>query len=146
MLESSDLMKFLHFHARRYNFSWSGPNSQGIVGFVPIMSPWLPEPNWHKIRSNSGKIMTSNAFYHENRRIRGIWVFWYFSSKAGPHNIVFASPRTHFMHMRVKNAATEIETNIKPVHVFEIFADFPQPKFSFLKCPERFCEKSSKNI
>ena len=40
-----------NFYTKKHmilNFNWSGPNSQEIVNFVPIMGPLGPELNWCK--------------------------------------------------------------------------------------------------
>ena len=56
------------YHNYNHNFTWSWPNSQEIVTFVPIMGPWWPKLNWNKIhiflwiRSTSSKLMISYVF------------------------------------------------------------------------------------
>ena len=48
---SSDFMYSSYFMLENiwhHHFTWSGPNSQEIVDFVPIVGPRGPELNWNK--------------------------------------------------------------------------------------------------
>ena len=51
MPRSSDSMYSFYFMLENiwhHHFTWSGPNSQEIVNFVPIVGPRGPELNWNK--------------------------------------------------------------------------------------------------
>ena len=47
----------------------------------PRTNNWKKIQNFLEIWSNSGKIMITYVFYHENGRVHGIWAFLHFLSK-----------------------------------------------------------------
>ena len=108
---SSDSMYSFYFMLENiwhHHFTWSGPNSQKIVNFVPIVGPRGPELNWNKfIISCEFALLqvkwqyymfrsTKMEEYMEPELSGNFWV------KMVTKNIVLGSPGTHFMHMTVK--------------------------------------------
>ena len=81
---SSIFMQEIWYH----HFTWSGMKSHKILSFVLILFGSVSTNNWNRIHnfleiwSNSGKIMITYVFYHENGGINGIWAFLHFLSKA----------------------------------------------------------------
>ena len=72
-----------------HNFTWSWPNSQEIVNFVPIYFGFPGTHNWNIIhnflwiRSTSGKLMISYVSSMKMEDYMEI-VFWHFSRKISP--------------------------------------------------------------
>ena len=75
-----------------HHFTWSGPNLQEIVNFVPIVGP--PGTKLEHIHNLLWIWSTSGQY--------GILAFGHLLSKDVLQNLVLGSPGTHFKHMRVK--------------------------------------------
>ena len=110
MPRSSDSLYSSYFmleNIQHHYFTWSGPNSQEIVNFVPIVGSWGPELNWNKFTiSCEFDTLQVKWWYHMFFSIKMeeyiepelSGIFWV---KMVAKIIVLGSPGTHFMHMRV---------------------------------------------
>ena len=91
MPRSSDSMYSFYFMLENiwhHHFTWSGPNSQKIVNFVPIVGPRGPELNWNKfaIFCEFDPLQVDDdiiCFLALKWGIHGTWAFWHFLSKNG---------------------------------------------------------------
>ena len=111
MLESSDSMYssfFMLENIWRHHFTWSGPNSQEIVNFVPIVGLRRPKLKWNKFTiSCEFDPLQAKWWYHmfssikmkEYMKLELSGIFWV---KMIAINVVLGTPGTHFMHMKVK--------------------------------------------
>ena len=90
-----------------HHFTWSGPNSQEILNFVPIVGPQGPELNWKKFTSSCEfNPLQVKWWYHLFSSIKMkeyiepelSGIFWV---KMVAKNIVLGSLVTHFMHTKV---------------------------------------------
>ena len=147
MPKSSDSMYSSYFMLENiwhHHFTWSGPNSQEIVNFVPIVGPQGPELNWNKftISCEFDPLQVKwgyHTFYiikieeYKEPKLSGF--FWV---KMVVKNIVLRSLGTHFMHMRVKQTRSSIETNVigvKNIYIY-LFLSFIE-KYVRLKWKKR---------
>ena len=105
---------FMLENTGHHPFTWSGPNSQEIVNFVPILGPRGPELNWNKFTISCEfdprqvkwwYHMFSSIKMEEYMEPELSGLFWV---KRVAKNIVLGSPGIHFMHMRVKNTSAEL--------------------------------------
>ena len=109
MPRSSDFMYSSYFMLENiwhHHFTWSGPTSQEIVNFVPIVGPWRPELYWNKFTiSYEFDPLQVKWWYQMFPRIK-IELYMepefsgFFWVKMVAKNIMLGSP-THLMHMRV---------------------------------------------
>ena len=116
MPRSSDSMYSFYFMLENiwhHHFTWSGPNSQEIVNFVPIVGPQGPKLNWNKFTiSCEFDPLQVKWWYHMFSSIKMeeymepelSGIFWV---KMVAKNIVLGFPGTHFMHRRVKEKTVE---------------------------------------
>ena len=126
---SSDSLYSSYFMSENiwHHFTWSGPNSQEIVNFIPTVGPWGPELNWNKFAISCEFGPLEVKWYHmfssikmeeyiEPERSGNFWV------KMVTKNTVLGSPGTHFMHKRV---------NTRQLVVFSSVLNFGDMVFVF---------------
>ena len=89
LLDSMNSSVFMPKNLWYHQFTWSGLNSQEVLNVDLIYFGSSKTNNWSKIHnslgiwSNSGNIMITYVFYHENRETHGIWALLHFLSKTG---------------------------------------------------------------
>ena len=110
MPRSSDFMHSFYFMLEKiwyHHFTWSEPNSQEIVKFVPTAGPRGPELNCSKftiscefypLQAKWWYHMFSSIKMEEYMQAELSGIFWV---KMVAKNIMLGSQGTHFMHMRV---------------------------------------------
>ena len=89
-----------------HHFTWSGPNSQEIVNFVPIVGPQGPKVNWNQFTISCEFDPLQVKWYHifpsikmeEYMEPELSSIFWL---KMVAKNTVLGSPGIYFMHVRV---------------------------------------------
>ena len=97
-----------------HHFTWSWPNSQEIVNFVPIVGPRGHELNWNKFTiSCEFDPLQVEWWYHMFSSIKmeeymEPEISGFFWVKTVAKNIVLGSPGTHFMRMRAKTPEKKV--------------------------------------
>ena len=150
--KSSDSMYSSYFKLENmwnHLYTWSGLNSQEIINFVPIVGLQGPELNWNKftISCEFDPLQVKwgyHTFYiikieeYMEPKLSGF--FWV---KMVVKNIVLRSLGTHFMHVRVKQTRSSIETNVIGVKKYIYISLF---KFYWKVCKIKVEKKKVKVI